>query len=67
VTDEDVRKLLRKACDAAGSQRAWADANNVSAPYVSDVLCQRRDPGPAVLSALGLRAETRYVKYYVKQ
>ena len=62
MTEDDVRKLLRKACDTAGSQQAWANANNVSAPYVSDVLCQRREPGPAILSALGLRAETLYVK-----
>jgi len=62
VTLDDVRKMLRKKCAEAGSQVAWAEANKVSAAYVSDVLVERREPGPAILDALGLRAETHYVR-----
>jgi hypothetical protein len=51
---------LRRACDAAASQRQWALAHGVSAQYVADVLAGRRDPGPAILAALGLAKETVY-------
>ena len=61
MTIDDVRGLLRKSCRAAGSQQAWAEKHKISPAYVSDVLVERRDPGPAILEALGLRAETVYV------
>ena len=64
MTADDVRQLLRKACDKAGSNRAWAQANDVSPAYVSDVLLRRREPGPAILDPLGLEAiEERRVTY----
>ena len=62
MTLDDVRKLLRKACESAGSQQAWAEANKISPAYVSDVLVERREPGPAILDALGLKATTVYVR-----
>jgi len=46
---------LHAACLAAGSQRAWALAHQVSVQYLSDVLLGRRPPGPSILAALGLR------------
>jgi DNA-binding transcriptional regulator YdaS (Cro superfamily) len=51
---------LSRAVQAAGSQRRWAAQNGLSAPYVSDVLAGRRDPGAAVLSALGLERVVSY-------
>jgi len=57
-----VRKMLLKACESAGSQRAWARANEVGEPYLSDVLRGIRDPGKPILAALGLRVVPRYVK-----
>lgn len=63
----DVLAALRDRVAAAGSQRAWARACNISAPYVSDVLNGRRQPGPAILRALGLEAiETRSTVYIRK-
>src|SRR6202022_2912828 len=56
---EGVIELLRSQCEKAGSLRAWARANNCSAPYVSDVLAGNREPGPKILRALFL---TRSVK-----
>ena len=53
LTDEDVRDELRKACEEAGSQSAWAKKHGVGCSYVSDVLTGRRGPGPAILAALG--------------
>lgn len=51
---------LSRAVKAAGSQRKWAAEHGLSAPYVSDVLAGRRDPGAAVLSALGLERVVSY-------
>lgn len=56
----DVRKLLRKACEEAGSQKAWADQHSVSEAYVSDVLKSRREPGEAILDGLGIDKVVSY-------
>jgi DNA-binding transcriptional regulator YdaS (Cro superfamily) len=57
----DVFVMMRAACKAAGGQAAWAEAHDMSPAYVSDVLNSRREPGPKILSALGLRKVVRYV------
>ena len=64
LTQADVIDLLRRQCKEAGSQKAFADANGISAQYVTDVLHKRREPGEAVLSALGLR---KVITYEVKE
>lgn len=61
ITQFDVFIEIRKACAAAGSQSAWAEANGMSPAYVSDVLNSRREPGAKILAALGLRKIVRYV------
>ena len=58
---EDVRRLLGMACTAAGSQYQWATKHKLSPPYVSDVLVGRRDPGPSILKAIGLKKIVAYV------
>lgn len=60
MTADDVRNMLRKACEAAGSATAWAEKNDISLQYVSDVLNSRRAPGPKALRALGLIGEMTY-------
>jgi len=50
---ESVLRDLRKACDDAGGQSAWAKANEFSPAYVSDVLLRRREPADAICKALG--------------
>src|SRR5215475_7990592 len=55
-----VIALLAKRCDEAGSQNAFAKANKISAQYVSDVLKQKREPGEAILKALGLQKVESY-------
>lgn len=59
---ERVLTDLRKACTAAGSQAAWAEAHDVSPAYVSDVLKGKRDLGGSVLSALGYERVVLYRK-----
>ena len=62
MTAADVRAMLKRACTAAGTARAWAEKHGVSQAYVSDVLRGRRDPGEAICRALGLVAEQTYRK-----
>jgi hypothetical protein len=54
MTKTQARALLRKACEEAGSLRAWAREHQLSAAFVSDVLLGRRNVGPAICAALGL-------------
>jgi hypothetical protein len=60
LDDLDVFARLRAACQAAGGQKAWAEAHGMPAQYVCDVLACRRPIGPAILKALGL--VVRYVE-----
>jgi hypothetical protein len=66
MTGEQVREMLRVACKKAGGLRAWSRQHGVSAAYVSDVLLDRRTPGPAILDAFGLEAERRTETIYRK-
>jgi hypothetical protein len=56
-----VYARLRDAIQAAGSQQAFARSIGISPTYLSDVLNARREPGDAILRALGLRKQVRYV------
>jgi hypothetical protein len=65
VTADDVRAILKKACDEVGGIRAWSRKHDISAAYISDVILGRREPGPSVCRILGLEAvhhETTYRK-----
>ena len=57
LTEQDLLKILKKACYQAGSQRAWADAHGLSPSFVSDVLQGKRDVTAKIARALG------YVKF----
>ncbi len=60
MTMDHVLALLRRRCDEAGGQAAWASANGVSAAYVCDVLHKRREPGDGILRPLGLEKVVTY-------
>lgn len=62
VTLAQVYGLLTEACAASGGQKAWAYAHDISPSHVCDVLNTRRDPGPALLAALGLVRQVSYVR-----
>ena len=38
ITEEQLRKVLKEACQKSGSQKAWAKENKFSGTYVSDLL-----------------------------
>lgn len=65
-TTDKVLSELRKACDDAGSQLAWAEANGLSPSFVSDVLKERRDPSDRLSEALGFERVTMYRKRKAK-
>ena len=56
----DLLAQLRKACEADGSQAAWAERAGLAAPYISDVLRGRREPGPSLCEALGFERVVLY-------
>jgi len=58
---DKVLELLVKACQKCGSQKLFAQQHGLSPQYVGDVLKLRREPGDAILDALGLRKVTYYV------
>lgn len=60
MTVDQVREILFRACEKAGSQRQWAMRYGLSNAYVNDVLSSRRDPGEGILVALGLRKIVTY-------
>jgi hypothetical protein len=55
ITLSGFYAILRKACESSGGQTNWSLAHGISPQYVSDVLNARKDPGPKLLAALGLR------------
>ena len=64
LTETQVIERLRAACEAAGSQRAFAQAHQFTPAYVHDVLHGRRPPADRILDALGLE---RVVIYQEKE
>jgi hypothetical protein len=55
-----VRKLLRDACTAAGSESAFARHAGCSVKLVNAVLTGRREPRGKILDALGLEVVVTY-------
>lgn len=53
---------LRRACTAAGGQKAWAEAHGIAPAHLNDVLMARRAVSDRILAALGLRRVERYAK-----
>lgn len=57
MTEDDVRALLRSK---APRQADFAKVAGISPQYVNDVLAGRRDPGKAILDALGIEKVVTY-------
>ena len=53
ITDKELLKILREACEKAGSQRKWAVDNGFSPAYVNDVLQGKRYISEAMAKKLG--------------
>ncbi|SEO94703.1 hypothetical protein SAMN04487843_105140 [Methylobacterium sp. ap11] len=61
LRERDVAARLRSACREVGGQASWAALAGVSRSYVTEVLAGRCAPGEAILLALGLERDVRYV------
>lgn len=61
LDDDDVRRLVAEKLEGR-TQREVAAELGVSCSYLNDYLHFRREPGPKVLEALGLRRVARYVR-----
>lgn len=57
LSSVSVRERLVHACAAVGGQRRWARMHSVSPSYVGAVVSGDAEPGPKILSALGLRRD----------
>ena len=57
---EEVRRILRSACENRGGQKNFAEFARVSQQYVSDVLNGKREPGEAILDALNIERVVTY-------
>lgn len=58
----ELRDLLQKEVAKAGGQKQWAATASVTQQYVSAVLGDRQEPGPAILRALGLKRKVTYTR-----
>lgn len=64
ASEQAFCRFLRGAVRVIGTQRAAAHRWRVSEAYLCDVLHGRRQPGPKLLKALGLR---RHVTYHSRE
>jgi hypothetical protein len=60
MTKAQVLDRIEAAIKSAGSAQALADDWKVSASYLSDVRAGKRQPGPSILSKMGLTATPTY-------
>lgn len=51
---DDVRAMLRRECEKAGGQSAWARAHDVAQSYVNSVISGKQIAGLKLSTALGL-------------
>lgn len=61
LDDDDVRKMVGERLEGR-TQREVAAELGVSCSYLNDYLHFRREPGPTMLEAMGLRRVARYVR-----
>jgi hypothetical protein len=54
-TESEVRTMLRRACEQAGSQAKWGLDHGVHLGQVCYTLSGERRPTPKIAKALGLR------------
>lgn len=62
LTKEQFLAQLQDRVDNEGSQRTLARKLKISPGYLNDVLQRRKEPREKLLTSLGLRAVTNYVR-----
>lgn len=66
ITEEEVAERFRAAVQAAGGQRAFAQANGLTASYINDIMNSRRGFSTRVLSIIGIEVEVKVI-YWSKE
>jgi hypothetical protein len=64
MTHTEVLQVIKRHADSKGGIRALARHWKVSAAYLSDILLEKRYPGPKVLKHLGLKGSIRTVRTF---
>lgn len=62
MTEPQFLALIRRECDKAGSQSAWAAAHGITGAYLTDILRGRRAPAAKLLKAMGYERIVSYRK-----
>jgi transcriptional regulator with XRE-family HTH domain len=62
MTRDELMKLIQQRVEQTGTQAALARELGITAVYLGDVLSGKREPGPKILDALGIRRVITYVK-----
>lgn len=62
MDEDEVITLLRAEASKCASMTRYAKANGFTVQYLSDVFARKRQPGPRILEALGLRRQVKYVE-----
>lgn len=60
MTITELRRQLRKICHFK-TQKALAKEFGISLSYLNEVIGGRKEPGPKLLNAMGLRRQMVYV------
>ena len=62
MTPNQVRELLKSACDKAGSQSAFADKHGMSRALICQIINNNLEPANKVCAALGIERVITYRK-----
>lgn len=62
MTKQDLLKRLRARLHSYPNQKTAAAALNITPQYLADIIAGRREPGPKLLTALGLRRAITYTE-----
>lgn len=60
MNHHELIQAIAAECRRRGSQKALAQAWDISEQYLSDILNERREPGDLVLQKMGLRKVVTY-------
>lgn len=62
MTREELVKVLKERCVAAGSARAFAEKHGVLPSVLSEVLSDKREPSDAFLDSIGFERTIAYAE-----
>lgn len=64
MTENTVRRMMRKDIKKFGSMRMFAKEVGVTVAYISDILAHKRHVGPSIAKYYGLTVERTFCVYF---